>query len=178
MAFNLHWWKKILHTETLQQSTFLEIYWYDGNSGGSVMLKGCHPSGGPRLCSTAEMHFFAIARRIMFIFMNYGCQWVEDIYLFCTAFVLLPHTQSGLLPYVTLAVFLQSIFIPRTVDKEFSLMHGRHNLHFKVHVHGRIKLCGRPHAPVRPQVVHPYSELRHGTWSTGEQKKRYKDYIL
>ena len=62
--------------------------------------------------------------------------------------------------------------------QEFSLMHGRHNLHFKVHVHGRIKLCGRPHAPVRPQVVRPYSELRHGTWSTGEQTKRYKDYIL
>jgi len=37
-----------------------------------------------------------------------------------------------------------------TVDKDFLLMHGRHNLYFKLHVHGRIHFCRRP------QVVNPW----------------------
>jgi len=34
-------------------------------------------------------------------------------------------------------------------------MHGRHNLYFLLHVHGRIHFYRRPHAAVRQQVVPP-----------------------
>jgi len=39
------------------------------------------------------------------------------------------------------------------IDKQFLLMHGRHDLNFKLHVHGPIKIYRRAHAVVRAQVV-------------------------
>jgi len=58
------------------------------------------------------MHnLFVITGRITIIFMKYGRQSVQDIFLFCISSVLLQHTEPNPLPHVCLAVFLQSIFI-------------------------------------------------------------------
>jgi len=45
--------------------------------------------------SSAEVHnFFVFAGRITFIFMSCGRQWVQGIFIFCGASVLLPHTGA------------------------------------------------------------------------------------
>ena len=54
---------------------------------------------------------FAIAGRITFNFMNYGRQWVQDIFTFCIVSVLLPCTEPSLVPHICLTVFLLSILI-------------------------------------------------------------------
>jgi len=63
----------------------------------SIAISGT-TSGAPNL--------FAIADCIMFIFMNYSRQWVEDSFIFCIASAILPHTEPSLLPIICLAVFL------------------------------------------------------------------------
>jgi len=62
-------------------------------------------------CRAGIHNLFVIASHIMFIFMNYGRQSVQDIFIFCISSVLLQHTNPSLLPHVCLAVFLQSIII-------------------------------------------------------------------
>jgi len=60
-----------------------------------------------RLFDQGVLNFFAIARPITFIFMNYGGQQVQDI--FCIVTLLLPHPEPSLLLHVCLAVFLLNI---------------------------------------------------------------------
>jgi len=56
-------------------------------------------------------NLLAITGRIMYTFMNYGRQWVQDISIFCIASVLLLHIESSLLVHVRLAIILLSILI-------------------------------------------------------------------
>jgi len=93
-------------------------------------------------------NLFAIAGGITFIFMNYRRQWFQEMFIFCVASLLLPPGLSGRL----------SVKYPRTTDKEFLSKHGRHNLYFKLRVHGRIHFYRKPHAAVRQQVLYPALE--------------------
>jgi len=62
------------------------------------------------------MHnLFVLAGRITFIFMNYGRQSVQDIFIFCISSVLFQHTEPRPLPHACLAVFLQSTFIQQKI---------------------------------------------------------------
>jgi len=66
-----------------------------------ILLAGTRPKPG--------LHsLFVIVGRITFIFVNYGRQSVQDIFIFCISSVLLQHTEPSPLPHVCLAVFLQS----------------------------------------------------------------------
>jgi len=60
-------------------------------------------------------NLFVIACSITFIFMKYGRQSVQDIFIFCISSVLLQRTEPNPLPYVYLAVFLQTTFIQQTI---------------------------------------------------------------
>jgi len=51
----------------------------------------------------------------MFMFMNYGRQSVQDIFIFCISSVLFQHTEPSPLPHVCLAVFLHSTFIQQKI---------------------------------------------------------------
>jgi len=64
---------------------------------------------------TGVHNLFAVAGRITFIFMNYGRQPVQDIFIFCISSVLLQHTEPSPLPHVCLAVFLQRTFIQQKI---------------------------------------------------------------
>jgi len=91
------------------------------------------------------------------------------IFLFFVFLQLFQHTEPRPLPHACLAVFLQSTFI----QQKIVLIHAQpvliitvlirliwinaHNLHFDLHVHGRINIYWRQHAAVRPQVMHPWS---------------------
>jgi len=64
-----------------------------------------------RLLSPGVDNLFDIAGCITYISVNYGRQLIQDIFTFCIAFVLLPHTAHGLFPHVRLTIFLLSILI-------------------------------------------------------------------
>ena len=84
------------------------------------------------------MHnLLAIAGRITFIFMNYGRQWIQDIFVFGIASVLLRHTEPSLLLDVSLAVFLLPVSI---LTIKFSTITIRVHPHIQVPILSETKL--------------------------------------
>jgi len=79
-------------------------------------------------------NLFVIAGRITHIFMNYGCQWVQDILVFLRCFCSASIRLFGHL----------STKYADTVQKEFVLVQGHHKLYFISHVHGRHTFLSKP----------------------------------
>ena len=100
---------------------------------------------------TGVHSLFAIASGITF--MDYGHQWVTDIFTIWFASVLLPPVPS-LLPRVEVYIRRVRLLGRHSTKYRHSkqgLLHSHHNTHFKLHLHGRIYYQTR----MQPQVMHP-----------------------
>jgi len=60
-------------------------------------------------------NLFVIVDCIIFSFMDYGRQSLQDVFIFGISPVLLQHTKPSLLPHICLAVLPESTFIQHKI---------------------------------------------------------------